>query len=96
MNSLFQAFLFVLFGSGIFYCAHKAFTHEVAGPKFKAGDCICENLNSDSEFLPPDLWCKKIIKVGKRNYLLNGRDNEYPFSWVDDGAYKVNCEEIGM
>ena len=39
-------------------------------PKFKEGDCTAEESDFDkSEFLEEDITVRKVLKVGKRNYL---------------------------
>lgn len=67
--------------------------------KFKPGDCIAitDDLDmSQYEFLQPDVTVKKILKVGKRNYLYSYRpyeamQSEFEIESIDDTHTKVMC-----
>lgn len=80
-------------------------------PKFKVGDCLVSLVNKDKdyEFLSnEDNWFLgyKVLKVGKRNYLLNVkypkpshrkiRETEGSIDLVDEYRIPVNCSEIGF
>lgn len=64
----------------------------VVGSKFKVGDCID---SEDAEFIMDHP--RKILQVGKRNYLYKYRNivAESSIHFIDTFSVKVDCKSVG-
>lgn len=75
---------------------------ENTSPKFKVGDCVIweSDLRHSNEFLSNDFKIRKILKVGKRNYLYEFEGffnslikNELEIDHIDRTMVKIDCPE---
>jgi hypothetical protein len=72
-----------------------------ASPKFQVGDCVIDRSDlTNNEFLPSSITYRKIVKIGKYNYLYLSTwdgvwtENEALFDMIDNGGVKVPCPEF--
>lgn len=75
------------------------FSSNFIGPKFKVGDCTMYKSDlTRNEFIDPEITIRKILKIGKNNYLykfgnhamLVNESNIFSFDLV---SIKVDCPE---
>ncbi len=65
----------------------------VASPKFSIGDCVDSNVYDGYEFIKPEPHIRKILKVGKENYLYlyGSLQFESTIYLIDKFSEKVDC-----
>lgn len=95
LDLIIRLVLFGLVFGGVYYFLNRPYK-----PKFKAGDCVKQNLSDEFNIEYEDIM---ILKVGKEEYdtlwyryyskqaMALDYPTGYPFKHIDDNSVKINC-----